>query len=495
MPDLGFMGRALQLGGMTTKTDSYKLNHWNQYLPGTTEVRSYFESRKGALYPFTVFFGLQPILLKDFVGQVVNHDQLDWADRLSNAHFGARRFFNSAGWAHILNKHGGRLPLSIWAVPEGTPVNINNVMMLVYNTDPECYWLTNYVESRLTHVWHPSTVATLSRAVKKDLKNWLDLTSDIGELHLPFMLHDFGYRGTEDDEPARQGGAGHLVNFLGTDTVPAMERAVNYYGASLEGLAYSVPATEHSVMTAGGRDGEEIILDRLLNEYPKGILSVVGDSYDIYNFVENIVPKFKDRILARQPTEGGQPAKFVVRPDSKTPEHPEPGPQMAWIVRNLAKTFGTQRNSKGYEALNPKVGGLWGDGIDHGGINQICQCVSDAHFALDCLVFGMGGGLLQKMSRDTQDVAFKCCAQTRDGVEYEIYKQPRDQAKISKRGNMKLVRRFGAHGYSYETVCGKDLETDDRPNELVEVFRDGEMKQEWTFDQVRKRAELHYSHI
>jgi nicotinamide phosphoribosyltransferase len=344
-------------------TDSYKLNHWNQYPKGTEAVYSYFESREGATFPYTVFFGLQSILKDYLEGTVVTMKDVDEAQKLATAHFGDPSLFNYRGWEYIVQEHGGRLPLRIKAVEEGSVIPTGNVLMSVENTDPRCFWLTNQMESLLTHVWYPSTVATLSRRTKEVIASYLDRTADSRE-GLEFMLHDFGYRGATTHEAAEIGGLGHLVNFLGTDTLPAMLLGVEQYGANLASLAFSVPATEHSVMTALGKDGEYEVVDQLLAEYPAGILSVVADSYNIYEFVQQVGTTWKDRILARD-------GRFVVRPDSTTLEHPRPGDLVVWILNSLWENIGGTTNSKGFKVLNDKVRVLWGDGIDLHGIDLI----------------------------------------------------------------------------------------------------------------------------
>ncbi len=351
-------------------TDSYKLNHWNQYPKGTEKVYSYFECRKGAKFAETPFFGLQYIIKNHLEGTVVTRQKIESAATLCKAHFGDEKYFNREGWEYILNEYGGKLPVVIKAVEEGTVVPINNVLMTIENTGGEkTAWLTNFLETILSQVWYPITVASLSREVKVNIKEYLDLTSDGGLLN--FGLHDFGFRGASSWESAGIGGAAHLINFLGTDTVVAMEVAIDYYNATLNGLAFSVAATEHSVMTALGKDGEEQVVENLLNEYPTGILTVVSDSYDIYNFVDKIIGnKFKDRILARD-------GVFVVRPDSITPQHPTPEEEMVWIMYNLWDNFGGTINSRGYCVINPKVRVLWGDGIDIEGIKKILYAITN----------------------------------------------------------------------------------------------------------------------
>lgn len=516
------------------KTDSYKVNHWMQYPAGTEFVYSYLEARAGARFDKTAIVGLQPLLKRHLVGTVITENSINQARFMVACHFGQadskritpyvcnthvpiyvsvplyddegnvrdivqavnpdlrvdwekyfadtnqKERFNIAGWTRILKVHGGKLPLRIKAAPEGLPIPVSNVLMTVENTDKEnSYWLTNAVESLLTHVWHPCTVNALSREVKMLCTRFAERTSDSPMVN--FMLHDFGYRGVSGDEAARMGGMAHIVNFMGTDTMVAMEFAINYYGATMDGLAYSVPATEHSIMTALGEDGEEAVVERLLEQYPDGILSVVADSYDIYNFVDVIVgQKFKKRILERK-------GVFVVRPDSITPTHQTPEAEMVWIMSNLWINFGGTTNRKGYKVLNPAVRVLWGDGIDYDGIHKILKAVEFAGFSIDNIAtFGMGGGLLQKVNRDTQRFAFKSSAQCRDGVWHDIYKKPKDVTKASKRGRLKLVKDVSPYGFVYVTVP----ESDPRPDVLEVVFENGHMVKTYTWEEVRKNAEL-----
>lgn len=457
-------------------TDSYKLGHWNQYPQDTEGVYSYFESRPGATFPYTVFFGLQSILKRYLTGRVTYED-LSAAFELSQAHFG-RKLFNYHGWEHIIDKHDGLLPLRIKAVPEGAVVPTGNVLMTVENTCPKCFWLTNAVESLLTHVWYPSTVATLSRTTKEMYASYLDRTADSQD-GIQFMLHDFGYRGASSHESAAIGGAAHLVNFVGTDTLPAMLLAMEDYQADLSTLAFSVPATEHSVMTAKGREGEYEVVDQLLDNNPEGILSVVADSYDIYEFVKQVGSTFKDRILARD-------GVFVVRPDSITQLHPHPEDLVEWILKQLYADFGGELNAKGFWVLNPKVRVLWGDGIDQAGIDKILGRITLAGFSAENLVFGMGGGLLQKVNRDTQRFAFKASAIKRGGEWHDVQKQPLDTSKSSKKGRLKLVCTTPSQNawttISEDAGWGKDR--------LQTVFEDGKLVNETTFDEVRERAAL-----
>ena len=472
------------------KSDSYKFNHWNQYPIGTESVVAYFESRKGARYDETVFVGLQALIIKNLVGAVVTRNGIEKAAKLAKAHFGNDKLFNRAGWEYILNEYKGTLPIRIRAVPEGTPVSVSNVLMTVENLDSKCFWLTNYLETLLSHVWYTCTVATLSRETKKVIKKYLDRTAEnLGGLN--FMLHDFGFRGTSSVESAEMGGMAHLVNFLGTDTVVAIEAIATYYKKNLwkdgimpdldnvlgtedmdyEGIAYSVPATEHSVMTARGPEAEEEVIGDLIKNYPTGILSVVVDSYDYKNCVGNIIgKKFKEKILARD-------GVFVVRPDSGNPEE-----VTLDIMENLGRNFGATKNAKGYRVLNSKVRVLWGDGIDIRGVDNILTTLMVNGWSAENMVFGMGGGLLQKLDRDTQRFAFKCSAQKRNGVWHDIYKNPIDKSKVSKKGKLALIKNADGDFATVPEGTPGDL--------LVTVFENGKLIKFYTFDEVRKNAEL-----
>jgi len=462
---------------IVTMTDSYKMGHWQQYPENTEVVYSYFEARKGAKFDETTFFGLQYLLKEYLEGQVVTTEKIDFAEKLAAIHFGNDYVFNRARWDYIVEKHDGKLPVRIKAVAEGTPIPVDNVLMTVENTDPECYWLTNHLETMLTWVWYPSTVATLSRSVKKMVAKYLEETADNLD-GLPFKLHDFGFRGATCNEAARLGGAGHLLNFLGTDTVGAMELALMYYDADINSLAFSVPATEHSVMTSLGEKGEADMFKRILDKYPTGTVSVVSDSYNIYQAVEKYVGGyFKEEILNRD-------GVFVVRPDSG-----DPVSTVMKLLYILSDKFGYTVNTKGYKVLNPSTRIIWGDGINKDGIDSILNEMKNENWSTDNICFGMGGGLLQKdVNRDTQRFAFKCAAQKRGGVWHDVQKMPIDKSKASKKGKLALIKLEGAHGSTYKTLqeCDGPVEGD-----LLEtVFLNGEIVKEYTFDEIRANAAL-----
>jgi nicotinamide phosphoribosyltransferase len=447
-------------------TDSYKHTHWTMYPKDMNRMYSYFESRQGATFPYTIFFGLQYLLKRYFEGQIVTKEKIDRAEGLINIHYGSK-IFNRTMWERILHKHDGRLPLKIKAVPEGMSVPTENVIMTIESTDSGCANLVNFCETLLSHVWSGSTVATLSHACHEIIKKYLVATS--GDLSgLDLMLWDFGYRGVSSHESAALCGAGHLVTCTGSDNLAAIDMILKYY-APTEMPALTAVATEHSVMTALGKEGEEIVMEQILDTYPNGILTWVIDSYDYPNFIQVAGTKFKEKILSRDGT-------LYFRPDSG-----DPVKTSIHVMTMLCDYFGYSLNSKGYKVLNPGVRMLWGDGIDMQGIDDILHHFWCNRLSASNIVFGMGGGLLQKINRDTQKCSYKCSYIEIDQVGHDICKTPELSSwKQSKKGRFKLVRN--SNGVP-QTVS----ENDPRNDILEDVFENGKLIRNMTFDEVRKQ--------
>lgn len=447
-------------------TDSYKLTHWNMYNVGTQRIYSYLESRGGP-YPATKFFGLQYILKRYLEGAVVTREKIEEAQALCDSHFSVD-LFNRKGWERILNVHGGKLPIEIKAVKEGSLVPVSNVLMTIENTDEQLPWLTNALESLLLHVWYPTTVATVSHYVKDTFLRY-------GVSNPNFMLHDFGYRGASSNETAAIGGAAHLLNFFGTDTLPAMLLLRDYYGSSMDSLAFSVAASEHSVMTLDGPDFEHRLVERLIYNYPNQILSLVADSYNIYEFVKFCTSEHVTNALKYNKT------KLVIRPDSITNEHKTPAELVLWILRSLtAALLPDVVYTHGNPILLPdNYRVLWGDGIDPEGIENILSTVTETGFSPANLVFGMGGGLLQKVNRDTCKFAIKCSAAKVDGQWRDVQKNPLDSTKKSKAGKLALWKSGG----QYHTELR--VENFGEIDELKTVFRNGVVTKQYTFDEIR----------
>lgn len=448
-------------------TDSYKLSHAKQYPKGTTNVYSYLESRTGAKFDYCRFFGLQYILKKYLEGIVVTPDKINAAKLFADVHMGRQpNSFNEQGWRRIIEKHNGMLPIEIKAVPEGVDIPTGNVLMTVTNTDPEAWWLPNFLETILVQVWYPTTVCTLSGDVRKIILRGLEISGNPDLL--PFKLHDFGFRGSTSVESAGIGGLAHLVNFNGTDTIQAILTGIDYYDSGVCG--FSIPASEHSTITSWGEDSEEEAYRNMLDTYPEGFVACVSDSFDIFNACANIWGgSLKDKILNRN-------GILVIRPDSG-----EIISTVNKVIRILADKFGTTVNHKGFKVLNDKVRVIQGDGCTHTTIGNVIDDLIKDKFSIDNIAFGMGGGLLQKVDRDTQRFAFKASCATVDGVDRDVFKRPlTDPTKNSKRGRLKLVK----HGSIYKTVSlnspGEDL--------LSTVFLNGELIHPETFDTIKSRA-------
>lgn len=457
------------LDNILLNTDSYKISHWKQYPPGTEKVYSYFESRSGAKFNRTVFFGLQYFLKRYLEGKVVTAEKINEAEEIFNLHFGGK-VFNREGWEYILHNHDGKLPVVIKAVPEGSIIPESNVMMTVENTDPKVFWLTNFLETLLVQVWYPCTVATQSRAMKQIIGNYLAETGDPSLID--FKLHDFGFRGVTCPEQAALGGAAHLVNFQGTDTVAGLVLTRKFYGDLISG--FSIPASEHSTITSWGEQHEVDAMRNMLEKYPTGLVACVSDSFDIFKACSELWgTTLKDRILQRD-------GVLVVRPDSG-----EPTVMVPTVLNLLGEKFGTITNEKGYKVLHPKVRVIQGDGIDFSTLEDILKAVKDRGWSADNVAFGSGGGLLQKLNRDTQRFAFKCSSVTVNGQERDVFKRPiTDQVKSSKAGRLKLVYEFGSHGPALKTIPFSDNGED----QLQTVFKDGVLSGEQKFSEIRKRA-------
>lgn len=447
-------------------TDSYKTSHYLQYPPGTEYVYSYIEPR-GGKWDDVLFFGLQ-MFIKEYLTKPITQEMIDEAEEFWAAH---GEPFHKEGWQYILDHHKGFLPLSIKAVREGSVVPNHNVLVTVVNTDPKCFWLTSFMETTLLRaVWYPTTVATNSFQCKRVIKRYLDLTSDDPEGQIMFKLHDFGARGVSSLESAAIGGAAHLVNFMGTDTASGVLAARKYYNAPMAG--FSIPAAEHSTITSWERSGEIDAYRNMIRQFskPGSIYAVVSDSYDLWNAVDNMWgAELKQHVIDA----GGV---LVVRPDSG-----DPRTVPVETVARLAAKFGYTVNSKGFKVLN-NVRVIQGDGINFDSLRSICENMLADKWSLDNLAFGMGGGLLQQLDRDTLKFAMKCSSITVRGEERDVFKDPvTDPGKRSKRGRLALVR----DGCPYTTMPAAGNGWRD---ELVQVYRNGEVTREWTFDEVRERA-------
>lgn len=441
--------------------DYYKTTHNEMYPEGTEVVYSYLEARNGAMYDYTVFFGLQYILKKWLTGVVVTKELIDEAEPVLNEMSKFHGKWDRTKWDYIVEKHGGKLPLKIQAVKEGKKYPIGTPLVTVQNTGgKQTRWVTNALETVLQQVWHSTTVCTRSNIIVNIIKKYFNETVDPDKQWLAdYYLHDFSQRGLSCMEEAGIGCLSHLVNSKGTDSLMAIPYAINYYSAKLNNLASSVNASEHAIGTALGKEREFEVTKNLIKEYPVGILSVVSDSYDIENAVKVYCEDLKQDILGRD-------GKFVIRPDSKRFEGDTPEDQVLWIAMQLWSSFGGSFNSKGYKVLNPKVGIIYGDSLTEHDIENILEILKVNGFCAETCVFGCGSYLVRKLNRDTMRFAFKCSAQKRNEIWYDIFKSPKDVSKASKKG------RF------------------DDTGDLTTVFLDGDLLKDYTFEEVKNNTVL-----
>jgi nicotinamide phosphoribosyltransferase len=464
---------------LATATDSYKATHAPQYPDGTTKVVSYLEARGSEVADYTVFFGLQYYLKRYLTGVVLTREDVDNAEIFWNAHFGAN-YFRRDLFDYIVEVHGGKLPLKIKAVAEGTKVPLHNVLMTIENTDPKCYWLTNFVETLLLKVWNPITIATNSHAIRQILKEYLSETgcSDVDGT-VSWMLHDFGFRGVSSEETAGISAMAHLLSFMGTDTVAGVFFGRKYYNTT-DMLGFSVAAGEHSCVTPYGRNGEIEYFRKMLTIYPTGIVSVISDSFHILEAIDKFA-ELKELIMNRE-------GRLVIRPDSGDPAMTD-----LKVIEKLGEIFGYEVNDKGYKVLDTHVRVIQGDGVNRKSIPEILQLLKEHGWAAENMVFGCGGKLLQDFNRDTFNFAIKCCrVEIGDEVRY-VEKSPTEinaagelttSFKKSKKGLLKLVKT----GDSFLTVSELEDNYSSLEDELITVFENGELTVDQSFHDIRVKV-------
>ena len=487
-------------------TDGYKTGHHQQYPKGTTLVYSNFTPRSNKYAPKgcdkVVSFGQQLIMKqihdsfqKDFFDQPKEQVCKEIKDELS-LYLGV-----DYDVAHFEALHDlGHLPIKVKALPEGTLVPIKVPVLTIYNTNPDFYWITNYLETLISNLlWKPMTSATIAFQYKKVLTEWALKTNPEAKDFVYWQGHDFSMRGMDSIDAVVSSGLGHLTSFYGTDSLPAIYGARKYYGA--EGfVAGSVPATEHSVMCAGGKEDEVDTFRRLLNTYPKGILSVVSDTWDLWKVCTEHLVTLKEEILARD-------GKLVIRPDSGDPvdilcgayntissgdeqnldyNYPKYGveensPAFKGVIELLWDVFGGTVNEQGYKVLDPHIGAIYGDSITIDRANEICTRLESKGFASTNVVLGVGSFTYQYNTRDTFGFAMKATyvevkhpaesgspAYTIEGR--EIFKDPitDDGTKKSATGLLCVEEHDGKIGL-YDKVCWNTEDT----GLLQTIYQDG----------------------
>ncbi|XZF12898.1 nicotinate phosphoribosyltransferase [Chitinophagaceae bacterium MMS25-I14] len=459
--------------------DAYKYSHHKLYYPGTSKIYSYLESR-GGLFDHTIFFGLQYFLEHYLEGIVITKEKIDEAEAMMNEVFGRTDVFDRKKFEYILEHHDGKLPVRIKAVPEGAVVPVSNVLLTMENTDPECFWLTNFLETLLMQIWYPCTVASLSAQVHSIVTHYFKETaSETAQDNISNVLNDFGFRGVSSVESAGLGAAAHLLSFNGSDTVMGSVLAKRYYHAE-KAYGLSVPATEHSICTLLGEEGEEETFRHVLKTFPTGVISCVSDSYNIFRACSEYWGEdLKEMILNRD-------GVLVIRPDSGDPVF-----TLLRVFDILMHKFGFTFNEKGFKVLPPQVRVLQGDGINLNSIRAIYGALEVNGISAENLLLGMGGALLQKVDRDTQKFAFKCSYAEVNGKATDVQKHPLEiddhgnlvrSFKTSKAGRLKLINT--ADGY--KTVREGEMETYE--DQLVTVFENGQIMKKYDFETIRQQV-------
>ena len=478
----------------TLLCDFYKISHRAQYPKNTQVVYSTWTPRSNKHYPDVdevVFFGAQGMIKKVLINYFNEHFFSRPKSEVVEEYTRYMRYAlmdETPHSKHIEDLHDlGFLPLEIKALPEGTKVPLRVPMLTVRNTDSRFFWLTNYIETLASaEMWMGSTTATIADRYRKVLNKYAVITAGDTSF-VPFQGHDFSMRGMGGIEAAMLAGSGHLLSFVGTDTIPAIAYHEAYYNADIEKelVGTSVPATEHSVMCAGGVDNEFDTYKRLITEvYPSGILSIVSDTWDLWKCIDNIIKPLKDKITSRD-------GKIVIRPDSGDPVkiicgdiEAEPENEFKGVVELLWDIFGGVVNSNGYKVLDEHIGTIYGDSITPERCEAMCSQLEAKGFASTNVVYGIGSYTYQYNTRDTFGFAMKSTLVVINGEEYQIFKDPvtDDGIKKSNTGAVVIKKING------KLVCIDGLALNNNEDDLMRViFRDGSLLVDDSLKNIRER--------
>lgn len=490
-------------------TDGYKLDHRRQYPVNTRAVYSNWTPRSCYYFPEAnegaVVFGIQyfikEYLMKRFTEGFFNKPKDEAVSEFSrrvNTFLGKG---NQVGNSHIAALHDlGYLPIEIKALPEGSICPIRVPALTFINTHPDFFWLTNYFETLIsTTLWLPMTSATSARLYKKELMRHAEKTG-FNDVNINFLIHDFSMRGMAGVEAAIMSGMAHMTSFCGSETIPAIAGLEEYYNADAEKelIAATIPATEHSVMCAGGKEDEFETFKRLITDvYPEGFVSIVSDTWDFWKVMTEYLPKLKEDILARD-------GRLVIRPDSGDPVHIIAGykhedfetwQEQTEVQNRMSSTaewvgayqvlwdiFGGTVNEKGYKELNPKVGIIYGDSITLERQKEIYKRLEERGFAATNLVLGVGSYTYQYKSRDSLGFAMKATWCQVGDEEREIFKDPKTDngTKKSLKGLIAVHEEYGK--YVAEDKVSKE---DEKLGCLNTVYKDGKLVKDWTLSEIR----------
>ena len=485
-------------------TDGYKTGHHQQYPQSTELVYSNFTPRSNKYAPngvdHVVVFGTQMVFQqihdvfeKDFFSQpkdIVCGEMERELSMYLNTDYDVSHFEA----LHDL----GYLPIEVKSLEEGTRVPIRVPVMTIKNTHPEFYWVTNYLETIISNLlWKPMTSATIAHEYRKILTKWQEKTDKERAWFIDWQGHDFSMRGMDSIEAVISSGLGHLTSFSGSDSLPAIYGARRFYGET-EFVSGSVNATEHSVMCAGTKEDEVGTFKKLMDTYPTGILSVVSDTWDLWEVVTNHVVKLKDQIMSRD-------GKLVIRPDSGDPADILCGyntldefelnekkinvdynhPSYKGVIELLWETFGGTVNEQGYKVLDDHIGAIYGDSITLERADEICQRLESKGFASTNVVLGIGSYTYQFNTRDSFGFAMKATYVEVNGEGREIFKDPvtDNGMKKSARGLLYVGKNENGDYYLEDQVT-KERE---RAGMLKVIYKDGNFENVTTLKEIRER--------
>jgi nicotinamide phosphoribosyltransferase len=474
-------------------SDGYKYSHWMFQDHGVTENYDYLTSRGGMFDDLTMFGG-QAMLMKHLVGRRVTPASVKRTQKKVGRYFNNSAVFNYDAWMDIATRLKGRIPVRVWALPDGlSAIPVQTPLVTYVNTDPKHSAISGFLEPLKLQLWNPITIASLSQHIKKMIYQFLIETGTPEAVK--YMLHDFGLRGVSSMESAEIAGAAHGINFVGSDTFRAVDFINEFYSNGIfddDGDPTYMPfstvvATEHSVMTQRGPLGEPDLVKEILRRYPTGIISMVGDSYNIFKFAEEIIGTgLHTEVIERA-------GIVVIRPDSG-----EPVATMMKVMWHLGQKFQWTVNQKGYRNLGTgqgagKIKVLQGDKNDYEAIYAMLRAFKGAQWSADNIgTFGMGGALLQASTRDTQKMAVKLSSMTKDGEWVDVQKDPiTDPGKGSKPGRFAVVYETNPVTNIRRMVTKKLRQGQPEPdgNLLREAFYNGELMVHENYERVRERAD------
>lgn len=486
----------------TLMCDFYKISHRAQYPEKTEYVYSTWTPRSNKHYPnvdAVIAFGFQgfisEFLIEYFDEHFFNRPVSEVIDEYTR-YCKHCLFVDNPYYQHIEELHNlSYIPLEIKAVPEGTRVPFRVPMMTIINTDPRFFWFTNYIETLAsTELWGPATTATIADRYKQILIKYAGITgNENANKFVQFQGHDFSMRGMSGLYAGMKTGAGHLLSFVGTDSISSIAYLEKYYNANIETelVGCSVPATEHSVQCAGGKDNEFKTYKRLITEvHPTGIISIVSDTWDLWKCLEEIILPLRDIILDRD-------GQVVIRPDSGDPADILCGtvaklsngsPSEKGVVEILFDIFGGTTNHNGFIELDPHIGAIYGDSITPEICEDICKRLMIKGFASTNVVFGIGSYTYQYNTRDTFGFAMKSTMVTIDKKEQMIFKDPAtdDGTKKSNTGAVVVLKNKDD-----ELECIDQLSLTYRnDNDLLHtIFYNGLAPSKVSLSKIRQRLE------